>query len=44
MNTYNIHNGQGAWLCEVKAKTERGAIRVAKKEWSGSDLKATKKG
>jgi hypothetical protein len=41
MKTYNIHNGQGAFLCEVKANTERGAIRVAKKEWSGDDLKAS---
>lgn len=41
MNTYNIHNGQGAFLCEVKASTERGAVRVAKKEWNGDDLKAS---
>jgi len=41
MNTYNIHNKQGAFLCEVKAITERGAVRVAKKQWSGYDLKAS---
>ena len=41
MSAYNIHNAQGAFLCAVKANTERGAIRIAKKEWNGGDLKAS---
>lgn len=44
MNTYNIHNAQGAWLCTVTAKTEVGALRKARKNWSGNDLKASKVG